>query len=335
MYSFNEIKRVHLELSSLCNARCPGCPRNFYGYPFNDGYIERNLSLRDIQQIFTDSFLQQLIHIRINGNFGDFVSNNESLDIVKWLLSKNRNLEIRVSTNGSAQNKKFWQELGKTGIIVEFCIDGLHDTHSIYRQGTNFNKILKNATIFANNGGVAHCRMIEFDHNKDQKILLEKIAYEHGFTRFKVIKNTRGALPAFDNKGNLISVINNLDNIQFKETINKRKTDEVLLKDIVDDRTPSTISCEVKDTKEIYIASTGDVYPCCYMGFEPKTYGHGNYHAPVNAQFKDFIERNNAIEYPIEECIAWFYKVKESWDIGTFEDGRLIVCNDNCSVCSE
>jgi len=335
MYSFNEIKRVHLELSSLCNARCPGCPRNFYGYPFNDGYIERNLSLVEIQKIFSDAFLHQLTHIRINGNFGDFVSNNESPEIVKWLLSKDKNLKIHVSTNGSAQSKRFWERLGKTSIVVEFCIDGLEDTHTLYRQGTNFNRILKNATTFINSGGVAHCKMIEFDHNKDQKSLLKKVAHKHGFAKFKVIKNTRGALPAFDNKGNLVHVIDNSDSIRFDEAFNKREIDEVLLEDIVDERTPNSINCEVKKTKEIYISSTGDIYPCCYMGFEPKTYGHGNYHQPVNAQFKDTISHNNAIKYPLEECIQWFNTIEETWNIKTFEEGRLIVCNDNCSTCSE
>jgi sulfatase maturation enzyme AslB (radical SAM superfamily) len=292
------------------------------------------LSLSEIQQIFTDDFLQQIEKIRINGNFGDFVSNNESPEIVKWLLSKNKNLEIRVSTNGSAQNEKFWKELGKTGITVEFCIDGLQDTHAIYRQGTNFGKILDNASIFINSGGIAQCRMIEFDHNKDQGTHLKKIVLDRGFSNFRIIKNTRGALPAFSNKGDLVHVINNLDSIELKEALNKRMTNEVLLEDIVDERTPTPINCEVKQTKEVYISSVGDVYPCCYMGFEPNTYGHGN-HAPVNAQFSNFIQHNNAIKYPIRECIEWFDKIKQSWDIDTFEDGRLVVCNDNCGTCSE
>jgi len=61
MIAFSEIKRVHLEISSLCNARCPLCPRNFRGYPYNDGYIERNLTLNDVKKIFPPNLYLNLI----------------------------------------------------------------------------------------------------------------------------------------------------------------------------------------------------------------------------------------------------------------------------------
>ena len=51
MYKLSDIRDIHLEISSLCNARCPLCPRNFHGYPYNDGYIERNLTLDDVKKI--------------------------------------------------------------------------------------------------------------------------------------------------------------------------------------------------------------------------------------------------------------------------------------------
>jgi len=335
VYSFNDIKRVHLELSSLCNARCPGCPRNFYGYPYNDGYIERNLSLSEIQQIFTDDFLQQIEKIRINGNFGDFVSNNESPAIIKWFLKKNRKLKIRVTTNASAQGKQFWQNLGKLGITIDFCLDGSKQTHSIYRQGTNFDKIISNAKIFMDNGGIAYWRLIEFQHNKDEIKTLRITSDKLGFRKFLVIKNTRGQLPAYDIKGRLVSSIDNYNKEELlNDKLSKRKTDEVLLEDIMDGRVPCDIKCEVSQSKELYISSTGDVYPCCYMGFEPKTYGHGNYFEPVNTQIKSLIGRNNAITYEIDECISWFNNIKNTWDIKTFENGRLVACNDNCGECN-
>lgn len=47
LYTVDEIRRVDMEISSLCNAECPLCPRNLYGFPYNDGYVERNLTLSD------------------------------------------------------------------------------------------------------------------------------------------------------------------------------------------------------------------------------------------------------------------------------------------------
>ena len=118
MLKVDDIKRVHLELSSICNARCAGCPRNLFGYPYNNGYIERNLTLKEVKHIFKD-IIKQLEMVRVNGNFGDFVSNNESPEIFKWMLEQNTHLLIKVSTNGSAQSKAFWRSLGKLGMLKQ------------------------------------------------------------------------------------------------------------------------------------------------------------------------------------------------------------------------
>ena len=116
MIKFEKIKAVHLELSSFCNARCPLCPRNFKGYPYNDGYKETNLTLTQIQKIFDELFLQQLIKIYVNGNFGDMIMNPDTIDILTYFKSVNPLLDIKVSTNGSAKNAKFWQKIGRAHV---------------------------------------------------------------------------------------------------------------------------------------------------------------------------------------------------------------------------
>ena len=75
MYNIEDIREVHLEISSLCNARCPECPRNYRGFPYNDGYPETNLTLDQVQQIFDPNFIGQIETLLINGNYGDFIMN--------------------------------------------------------------------------------------------------------------------------------------------------------------------------------------------------------------------------------------------------------------------
>ncbi|SVB29002.1 uncharacterized protein METZ01_LOCUS181856, partial [marine metagenome] len=123
MYKLSDIRDIHLEISSLCNARCPLCPRNFHGYPYNDGYIERNLTLDDVEKIFKPTFLSHIDSMEINGNFGDFVMNPESIDIVRYF--NEYNIDIQISTNASARPKNFWKELGELGCKVLFRLDGL------------------------------------------------------------------------------------------------------------------------------------------------------------------------------------------------------------------
>ena len=335
MIKYNEIESVHLELSSMCNANCPGCPRNYYGYPYNDGYVEKNLTLRNVQAIFRDlDFLRQLKRIRVEGNFGDFVSNNESIEIFEWLLSVNPELKIHAVTNGSAQKLSFWKRLGELGITIIFSIDGLEDTHSIYRQSTNFKKIISNAKAFIKAGGNAVCKSVIFDHNKHQIEEIGRLTKELGFTYHGTFTNTRGPLPVYNRKGTLVNKIDGYDGtIDLKEILKNRKQNNVLLEDISPYvKNADNIDCEVCTTKEIYIDSTGDVYPCCYMGFNPRKYGNGNYFQPVNKQIKKILHPNNAFRNRLEVCISWFNKVEESWNKPSVEDGKLVVCIDNCGV---
>ena len=329
MLTVNEIKRIHLEISSICNARCPGCPRNLFGYPFNNGYIEHNMTLSESRIILKD-IIKQLIQVRINGNFGDAVANNDTPAIVNWMLEQNPELDIIISTNGSAQNKQFWTQLGNAKINVEFDIDGFEDTHSLYRQDTNFNTIINNAKIFIDAGGTATGKFIDLGYNTHQFTQLHDFLIELGFTRFMKINNPREDFSSYDKKGNLTFELNRNELTVFEE-LETRKNNDLILEDITISKQPkSCINCEVARSKEIYISSVGDVYPCCYLGFEPKTYGKGKYHQAANSQFKTWLTRNNAIKYSISECIEWFNQVEDSWTKQTYKEGRLVICDDVC-----
>lgn len=332
MISYDQIREVHLEISSLCNARCPLCPRNFHGYPYNNGYVEANLTLDNAKHIFTSIFLKQLNRIYVNGNFGDAVMNPETPDIVEYLRSQNKNLIIDISTNASARDKSFWQRLAHAKINVLFCLDGLEDTHYLYRQNTSWSTILNNAEIFISAGGSATWKMIQFDHNQHQIDNCKKLAKQLGFTDFKLIDHGRDSGPVFDKQGNLLHVLGNYSGeTSFEILFHKKRTDMVLLEDISPHITQySNIKCYTKQAKSIYISSIGDVYPCCFTGFNPKTYGHGEYHEAVNAQLAPMIKNNNVLDYSLEECIQWFNSIENSWAKDKFEDGRLVCCNDNC-----
>jgi MoaA/NifB/PqqE/SkfB family radical SAM enzyme len=332
MYSLEEIKHVHLEISSRCNAACPLCPRNFYGYPYNDGYIEKNLTLAEAQKIFSTKFVQQLREIYINGNFGDAVMNEETTDIVAWFRSVSPDLKISISTNGGARNHEFWVALAKAGAEVSFCIDGLDDKHSLYRQNTVYSTVLKNAASFIAAGGQATWKMIAFDHNVDQRHTAYKLSKQLGFHSFKLVDHGRDTAPVFDKQGNLMHVIGNPAQTDFKKMFWSKTNDDVLLEDIVNSRTEKHIQCQVKNNKSIYISASGDLYPCCYLGFSPQTFGHGSYHQAANQQFKNMIAENNALQYDLDHCIKWFANVVATWEIPTFSQGRLVICNDTCGT---
>lgn len=332
MISYGQIKEVHLEISSLCNARCPLCPRNFNGFPHNDGYTEANLTLEQTKKIFSPEFLRQLTRIYINGNYGDAVMNPETPNIVDYFRKENPNIEIQISTNGSARTKEFWQRLGQAGCWIEFCLDGLEDTHTIYRINTNWQAIIDNAKIFMSAGGKAIWKMIKFDHNQHQIEDCQRLANELGFVDFFLMDHGRNTGPVFDKQGNHIYNLGDYKGItDFDILYQQRTTTSCRVENILPGLVKkSHLKCYSREKQSIYVSSVGEVSPCCWLGFSPRTAGKGSYLEAVNQQIIPLVSKNNALEYPLETCIEWFSKVEQSWSIVEFTDGRLIGCNDNC-----
>lgn len=338
MLQLSEVKSIHLELSTFCNARCVSCTRNVGGFNYNTGFEEKHLSLSDIQTILPISFVKQLNKVLYNGNLGDMLMNSDTLNITNWLISVNPNIEIIINTNGGAGNKDLWSGLGQLGIECNFAIDGLADTHHLYRQNTSYDRILKNAKTFIDAGGFAVWKMIEFDHNRHQIEDCKTLAYKLGFKKFKLIRApfNRGERIAFDEQGNFSHKIEITDPLDcyspnvYEDIQDRKKSFTKRWNLILADTTTRKIECYAKQNKDIYINAIGEVYPCCYIGFQPRTLDPLYYIS--NIQIKEMIKYNfnNALHYPLEKCIEWFSVIEETWSGLSIANGGLKACHDNC-----
>ena len=328
MLTIDRIKHIELELSSYCNASCPLCPRNLFGYEEIElGYTKKHLTLNEIKKIFHKDFLLQIDQFRFGGNFGDPLMNPELLSIVDYL-----DKPIEIFTNASLQNETFWKSLARRPVTVNFALDGLVDTHSIYRRNTDYAKILKNANTFIAAGGNAVWKMIEFDHNRHQISAAESLSKSLGFSKFKLVDHGRDNGPVFNRDGSLERVLGNFSgSTELSHYTDIIQNGDILIEDIVD-QPKKSIKCKSISNNSIYISSTGDVYPCCFMGFSPNTYGKGRWHQPVNKQISTLAVKNNALEYSLKECVEWFNQIPGCWNKKTFEDGRLIVCDASCGM---
>jgi hypothetical protein len=47
-------------------------------------------------------------------------------------------------------------------------------------------------------------------------------------------------------------------------------------------------------------------------------------------QIDRIMSKNNALEYDLATCIEWFDQIAASWNIDSFENGRLLTCNKTC-----
>lgn len=332
MIQYTEIKDIHAELTTLCNARCPMCVRNAYGHPYNFGYPEVSLTLEDIKKIFSKEFIQQLNSFNVCGNFGDFVANTESADILEYIKSVNPGIRMIISTNGGARDKDFWARLASIDCEIHFCIDGLEDTHSLYRVDTSYTTVIKNARAFIDAGGNAVWKMIEFDHNVSQIEEAKQIAKQFGFATFELANHGRISGSLFDRKGNLIKTLGpgphhtDIKNVIAWET--KDPAEDYMLQQ----PEKSCVSCYTQTAKSIYLAANGEIYPCCFLGFYPKTFANGHWYSYANQQVAELLKdyNNNAIEVGLESAIGWFNQVLRAWKKEKFKDGRLRLCDHHC-----
>jgi MoaA/NifB/PqqE/SkfB family radical SAM enzyme len=338
MIKFEQLRKIHVELTTRCNARCPMCMRNYRGYEHNSGYPDCELTLTDFKKIITPDVISHIMQptdgvksdnqgVNFNGNLGDFASARDSVEIVEYLVK--HGVRVNINTNGSLRNTRWWQRLALPGVQVGFALDGLADTHSLYRQDTNWHKIIENACAFIEAGGQAVWRFIPFDHNQHQENQCRELANELGFTKFENIYDGRDRTPVYTRQG------------EFSHHIGKPYPGPVpgvrdLLKSHITwfdvntvrsskDSAILNLSCTHKMNREIYIAADGTVYPCCYLGFYPATMAH-----PGNSQLQPLVQENNALEHSLEHCMQWFDQVEQTWGKKSIADGRLYHCVNNC-----
>lgn len=265
MYQVEDIRHLHLELSSDCNARCPLCPRSFYGFPHETGNPVANLSLAQLQSIVTGEQIAQLEEILISGGYGDFVMNPESPEIIAWLREQNPYCVIKISTNGGYHDKWWWARLAEYSVEILFCIDGLESTHSIYRQDVDYAVVIKNARAFIKSGGYAEWVMTRFAHNHLEIPQAEQLAREIGFAQFTVRDEGRNEGPVYDRDGRKIYILGDRPN-HFPHRVTTESAEKILrFRKRLIGRPDTKINCQVQRERSVYITSTGRVMPCCYL----------------------------------------------------------------------
>jgi len=305
------------------------CPRNFYGMKHNAGYEVTNMTLENFKKIFNEQFISKLKNVKFNGNLGDFNMNPEAVEIVEYLRHNNKNMDIEINTNGHSRNSDFWSKLADSDPVVLFALDGMEDTHSLHRIGTTFSRVIQNAKTFIDAGGRATWKMIVFDHNKHQVSQCSKLAKDMKFFDFQLANDGRNNAFVFNNDG---SHSHTIGKPPHKKPLDAR---ELLQWKAAHDwrsdvKEKNRIVCEALRDKKIFMSSTGDIFPCCYLGFSPGKYDDALYHG--NEQLKQLMNNaeNNGVTHGLEKAVTWFSLVQDSWRKKTIKEGRLYRCDLHC-----
>src|SRR5437879_1162730 len=114
MYRFEDIRRVHLEVTTRCNAACPQCPRNISGGRTNPDLPLVELTLADVQTIFPGDFIRQLRGMFMCGNYGDPMVAHDTLAIFEHFRRESPKVHLKLNTNASGRDAAWWRALAKT-----------------------------------------------------------------------------------------------------------------------------------------------------------------------------------------------------------------------------
>jgi MoaA/NifB/PqqE/SkfB family radical SAM enzyme len=316
MYNITDIREIHLEVTSNCQAKCPMCARRINGGLINPFINISEITLEIFKKWFSIEFLSQLDRVFMCGNLGDPVVAKDTLEIFEYLVSIKPSMHLSMHTNGSARDEAWWQQLAKLNVKVVFAIDGLADTHSLYRVSTDWDKIIENASAFINAGGQAEWHMLAFAHNEHQIISCEELSKTMGFVKFQVKHTSRFS----KNKFNVLN--DSGKTIYFlKPTSRSIK----LTSDVCTPVTDSpTIRCKSVAGKQIYVGASGNVTPCCWLDLT-----WAPHMTETRIDYMDKIgEFPNLNSQSLEEIFKseYFDKIKETW-----WGEPLLECKKQCS----
>lgn len=271
------IKKIELEITSDCNAACPGCARTL-----NSHYLKINsLTFDDVKRIFPAANYKG-IEFKFCGVLGDPIVNPDCLKMIEWLVYNGGYCEI--STNGGYNSAEWWSKLGQIakaypGLIhIHFCLDGHKETNHIYRINTKFSVIDRNMQAFADAAPSLHATWvyIVFDHNEYELEAAQRHAekLKFNFATRTGMRNSYHQWIAKLGKKNLQQekkitttgskehskkdIVKSLDN--FIKNYKENKEDIAQTSEIV-----NSIVCKYVHEGEIFIASNQTMWPCCFL----------------------------------------------------------------------
>ncbi len=245
LFDQSQIKVLHIEPTTVCNAACPQCAREHVDL-YNDLDHRAELSVAQLQNLFDNTFISNLEKMFMCGNFGDPAAGKHTVEIYHWFRHLNPDIVLGMNTNGSLRSASWWSDLAKIMSMpkdyVVFSIDGLKDTNHIYRKNVDWNRLMTNVQSFIDAGGQAHWDMLIFDHNEHQVDEARDMARSLGFKWFRAKVSKRfDWLPVSYLRPPKAWARPNVDHVQ-------------------------QISCHALREQSLYVTATGKVLPCCFFG---------------------------------------------------------------------
>ena len=179
-----KITSFHIEASTHCNARCPGCPRNIHGYDVKDYFKLEHLSAQRYKEI-RDAH-PDLNYVRINGGLGDPMMNPAITEIVEI-----SDCLVQITTNGSIGNRKTFERLAELETQIEFSIDGSPENFTEYRVNADWSSIKPAILTMVKSPATVGWKYIPFSFNEDSIEKTRQLSKDLGVDNFIIDPSDR------------------------------------------------------------------------------------------------------------------------------------------------
>lgn len=276
MYRAADIRELHVEPTTRCGAGCPMCPRHDPNGATWAGLPLTELDLPALQSRLAPAFVAQLRKVLLCGNYGDGLLVRDLPAQLAWLRSLNGEAVLTLHTHGSGRDAAFWRSLAESRVAVRFAIDGLADTHALYRPGTSWERVMASIEAFRGAGGRAEWDFLVFRHNEHQVEEARALSERLGFARFNAKPTARfgtrndGAdgperLTVLNRSGSPRGVLETPQQSGFRSpAFDARRRAEAEgrwerhLQEV-------PIRCKATHGRSLYLSAEGQLFPCCWL----------------------------------------------------------------------
>lgn len=339
------VNNLQVDLTSYCNARCGACVRNVDGDEVKQELVLEHFDMEVWTRLCSeDTRGWYIVELSLNGNWGDPMMHPKMVEMLEIYCAYHPETALYIHTNGAMRTEKFWNSLGKicrkfTNHAVKFAVDGMSDTHSLYRRKTEWEKIIRNSKAFIAGGGRACYTMTLFEHNKHQIKEVENLAYENGCVQF-ALRHSHG------DHMNIVTVDGNYEingHYDIEEyQINWDDRQDRPISDLRDRNVFLETTDEIMDNqkdhkcpwysdRKIQIDPWGTVWPCCHLSLYGVPIENHDLNLMVDDSFFEAREENDLKKYSLSEVLnnEWFTTdLKRAVKNASWKQ-----CRDICGIC--
>ncbi len=310
----NRVRSFNVELTNRCFLGCSACARHHLPHMKKKNI---DLPLEVIKKFFPLEHKEYFQGVKLNicGSFGDCIYHPEFQEIIRYLADYG--FFIYFETNASHKDKNWWEETAKImghRNWVNFSVDGLSDTNSIYRKGAKWSDIEAGMRACVAHTNV-RWKYIVFSHNEHQIEEAIDFARELGVHQIRFQKSHRftgGADPLLPKDP------------KWQSTQHQNK---MILKSLRERGEINGQTVVIKPRclrgKNLAITSDGNFYPC------PSVYS--SFVSPGNhIKFNGISLRENTVLDALNSPV--FKQLQSTWDDPTCAPEA---CSRTCGVARE